>query len=77
MTHAGNGALTPVEEHLAEILAAGLRHTGRNGGAQDGLPLQADRPAPPGTADYARLAGLGAAAAGAGTAATALLAVVC
>jgi hypothetical protein len=67
---AGTGR-TPV--HLAEILASGLRHTGRNGGAQDGLPLQADRPAPPGTADYARLAGLGAAAAGASAAATALL----
>jgi hypothetical protein len=68
---AGTGR-TPV--HLAEILAAGLRHTGRNGTGRDGLPLPAERPAPPGTADYARLAGLGAAATGAGAAATALLA---
>ena len=67
---AGTGR-TPV--HLAEVLAAGLRRTGRNGGAQDGLSLRTDRPAPPGAADYARLAGLGVAAAGAGTAATALL----
>ena len=52
--------------HLAEILAAGLRHTGRNEAGQDELPLLADRPTPPGPADYARLAGLGVAAARAG-----------
>jgi FAD/FMN-containing dehydrogenase/Fe-S oxidoreductase len=67
---AGTGR-TPV--HLAEILACGLRSTDRNGAAQDGFSLRADRPAPPGPADYARLAGLGVAVAGAGAAATALL----
>jgi len=59
---AGTGR-TPV--HLAEILAAGLRRTGRSGAAQDELPLRTERPAPPGTVGYARLAGLGVAAAGA------------
>jgi Fe-S oxidoreductase len=62
---------TPV--HLAEVLAAGLRRTGRNEADQDGPSLRADRPAPPGTADYARLAGLGAVVTGAGAAITALL----
>ena len=50
---------TPV--HLAEVLAAGLR----------GQPVRPGRPKPPGTADYARLAGV---AAGAGAALAALLA---
>src|SRR5213078_2600206 len=58
---AGTGR-TPV--HLAEILASGLR-----GASQSGLPLRADRPAPPGPADYARLGALAAAASGATAAA--------
>jgi hypothetical protein len=47
--------------HLAEILAAGLR-----GAGQDGQPVPASRPAPPGAADYARLAAVAAGVAGLG-----------
>jgi hypothetical protein len=42
----GDTGRTPV--HLAEVLAAGLH----------GEPVQPVRPAPPGAADYVRLAGL-------------------
>ena len=53
----GGTGRTPV--HLAEVLATGLR----------GEPLRADRPARPGAADYARLGGIAATAAGAAAAA--------
>jgi hypothetical protein len=57
------------DQNRADQNRADQNGAGRHEADHDGLPLRADRPAPPGAADYARLAGIAAAGSGAAVAA--------